>query len=387
MKLLSESKFDIKDYYGDLVIMYPEDAEDTAKKLKELLDVSGHVYHLVKLSPDALTNRNYVSDTIRMLDGCACFVPIITKYFYAAENALFRSLIWHFIGYMRTKLNEGIVPFIPKGDSTTLEGTPIQQLDILHDEGELITLLLGKYSSKLLCNNYYKNRVTNLYASKRIMYHCLRLQFNIYESAFKNAKKYYTENISHRVSDAEIDKHLEKYIEENLICGCRIVSFGSSERLEPQMMVYKDEIHPDIEEIPETLIGKKTYRKLTKEEIKSNPQKRGVRAEIVTDILIPVHKLLGAYVKAYLTCLDKDCPLQFILALMESDFTGKEASGYNSRKFKDYDFWKKIYPSSSFIDGALGRVYFSLNFQEPENPITPEPSLRIGNKVDFVFPQ
>ncbi len=387
MKLLSDSQFDIRDYYGDVVILYPEDAETIALKIKGMLDITGHVYHLRKLSRDDLSNRNYVSETINILNGCACFVPIITQLINKPENASFHSLMWHFIGYMRARLNEGIIPFIPKSDPTTLDGTPIQQLDIIHKEDDLINLLLGKYSLKLLCNNYYKNRETNLYASRRIMYHCLRLNFNIYENSFKNAKRFYSEHISHRVSDAELDKYLEKYIEENLICGCKIVSFGSTERLEPQMMVYENEVHPDIEELPQTLIGKKTFRRLTKEEAKATPGKKGIRAEVTIDVLIPVHKLLGAYVKAYLSNLDTDAPVQFLLTLMESDFSGKDASGYNDRKFMTIDFWKKIYPSSSYIDESTGRLYFALNIEEPENPITPAPELNIGTKIDFIFPQ
>jgi len=114
MKLLSDSQFDIKDYYGDLVILYPDEAAGIAENIKKMLDISGHVYHLLNLNSKVASNKNYATDTIRILDGCSCFVPIITKSVNDPKNTLLHSLMWHFIGYMRAKLNEGIIPFIPK---------------------------------------------------------------------------------------------------------------------------------------------------------------------------------------------------------------------------------------------------------------------------------
>ena len=269
MKLLSDSQFDIKDYYGDIVIMYPDAAKATANELAAKLDVAGYVYHLCALGAASLTNRNYVNETVSLLNGSSCFVPIFTSDLMEKEsNSVFRAVMWYFIGYVKANKNGAIVPFIESKEKISLAGTPIQQLDIMKTSEAFIDTITTKFSTKLYRNNYYKNRTTNLYASKRILYHCLRLSFNIYEASFKNAKKLYQEYTSRRMNDSQFDE----YIEKNLFCGCKILSFGSDERLEPQMMVYKEEIHPDTEELQKTLIGKKVYRKLTEEEIELNPE-------------------------------------------------------------------------------------------------------------------
>ena len=45
MKRISDSHFDIRDYFGDLVILYPEGYADPVASLRERPDISGHVYH------------------------------------------------------------------------------------------------------------------------------------------------------------------------------------------------------------------------------------------------------------------------------------------------------------------------------------------------------
>ena len=44
MELLSNSKFDIKEYYGNIVIMYTEDSAEHVAHLRELLDYTGYAY-------------------------------------------------------------------------------------------------------------------------------------------------------------------------------------------------------------------------------------------------------------------------------------------------------------------------------------------------------
>ena len=141
MKLISDLKFDIKDYIGDLVVMYHESSRDTAEKIKEALKLTGHVYHMCELSGDALKNRNFVSDTLDKLDSCACLVPIFTSPLICddpndaleAERRVFRSLLWYFVGYVRATKSDTVVPFINRGDARGLDGTPLQGIDIMWD--------------------------------------------------------------------------------------------------------------------------------------------------------------------------------------------------------------------------------------------------------------
>ncbi len=379
MKILSDMPFDIKDYYGDIVIVYPEDARATVKSITDKLDLTGHVYHTHILDRSSLTNRNYVNDMQLLLNGCSCFVPVFTSALFAPENMVYRSMMWFFIGYMRAKSQDAIVPFVPNGEELSLSGTPLQGLDIMSSEEAFLNTLVGKYSSRLLCHNYYKNRKTNLYASKRIIYHCLKFRFKIYNEAFQNAKYLYKEYTSRRMNDAAFDA----YIEDKLICGCKIISFGADEKLEPQMMIYKDEVHPDIDELPSTLMGKKIYRKLTE----SETEESGIRAELTVDVLVPVHKLLGAYIKTYLTFTDPNFPVQATLALMEGDFTDGDVTPFDELEYEKTEFWRDRYPYGLFIDEKLDRLYFSLDTQKPAEKLRPDPSLRVGDVVDYIYPQ
>lgn len=380
MKLLSDQQFDIREYFGELVIVYPESYSGRVHEMTDLLDISGHVYHAIPIGEGILADRTFMDNVENKLRGCACFVPIMTEELMQPERVFYRTLFWHFIGYVRAFSSDAIVPYVPLGESVTLAGTPMQDLDIMTSPDELMETLLGKYSSKLLRNNYYKNRTTNLYAAKRIQYHCLRLRFDVYEECFRNAKDLLYEYSSTMMdSDAEFDK----YLEENLVAGCKIISFGSDERLEPQMMAYREEVYPDVDNLPKTLIGKKSYRKLTDGERESSP---GVRAEVTVDLLIPVHKLLGTYIKPYVKILHDDCRVEVVAALMESDLTGGEATPYDEL-CDGAEFWLEKLPETAFIDEGKRRLYFGLDFEKPENPIVPDPSLGVGKFLNYIYPQ
>jgi hypothetical protein len=108
-----------------------------------------------------------------------------------------------------------------------------------------------------------------------------------------------------------------------------VVSFGADTKLEPQMMVYRDEVHPYVQDYPKSLIGKKSYRRVTGDDKKN----RDIRAELVMDVLIPVHKLLGAYLKCYITTTEAECPLSILSALLEPDFCDGHISKYKSANF------------------------------------------------------
>lgn len=382
MKLLSDSQFDIREYYGNLVLLYPEGRADLIAPLRERLDISGHVYYCCAVGPSLLLKGSTFDDVVMLLDRCVCLIPVLTKELFDEENLIVCSLYWYFIGYIRSKLQESIVPYIPADlvkEKPDLKGTPLQGIDIMYDVDTFMEKIPAKFATKLLCYNYYENKTTNFYAARRINFQCLRVYFRIYEQAFKNAKEYYNDITGYNRSDSEFDS----YLENNLICGCRVVSFGAESRLEPQMMVYQDEVHPYITDYPKSLTGKKSYRRLTEKE----REETGIRAEMTADVLIPVHKILGAYIKCYLTCPDADCPVFMLLALMEPDFTDGQISECDYDQYEDVSYWKGIYPAESHIDTRLNRLYFLLNFKTTQPLLTADPSLNVGETVDFIFPQ
>ena len=379
MKLLSDLKFDIREYYGEIVIMHFDTDRAMVKEITELLDASGHVYHTVSIGAHIESDKNFMDETTLILGGCSCFIPLMSAEIMRPENTFYRTLFWHFIGFMKSRVHDSIVPYIPKGSGVSLAGSPLQDLDIMSAPDTLMATLLTKFSDRLLRNNYYKNRTTNLYASKRIHYHCLRMRFYIYDDCFENAMMLYTDYTSEQVDEEEFDK----YLDENLVCSCKIVSFGSDDRLEPQMMAYKDEVHPDIENLPKTLIGKKTYRKLTDSEREKKP---GVRSELTVDILIPVHKLLGVYIKPYLKCIGNMCNVNITAALLESDLLGG-APASAPYELMNNERWDNLFDQHVHLDREKDRLYFGLGFEEPKNPITPDPELNVGRYLEYVYPQ
>ncbi len=381
MQLLSDAQFDIRDYFGTLIIMYPESAAEAVEPLRARLDLSGHVYQCYAIGPSLAYRGDFMAELLAALDRCACFVPVITGALLDKKNQPYFAMLWHAIGYIKAKTADSIVPFVPKGEKVSLAGTPLQGLDILNDADVFFKTIGGKYASRLICNNYYENGTTNLYASRRIGYHCLNLCFRIYEEAFQNAKRYYKEYTSHRLSDGELDD----MIREEIRCGCRVISFGAERDLPPQLQAYADEVIPRVSDHTRSLSGRKVYRKTTEEE----RERTGIRATLYIDLVVPVHKILGAYVKCYLTSLDGELPLGMLLSLLEPDFRADhEISPYDVDDFEDAAFWRERYPVGTHIDEGRARFYFELSdFERTEEAATPDPSQGIGDRMDFIFPQ
>lgn len=378
MKLINNFKFDIKDIYGDIVIVYPEGSVEAVADLRERLEASGYSYHCRPIGKTVF-GRETVDGIIALLDRCNCFVPVVTKALSQPENALCRSVLWYLIGYMRSASQGSTVPFIPDGeDSGLLKGTPIQTLDFVSDTDAFMKTLNNRFSSRLLRKNYYENASVNSYASRRIVYHCLRLRFNIWEEAFRNAMALYRDYTSRSVSEDAFDAYIEKYV----TCGCKVVSFGNPYGLTPQMAVYRDEVTPKIEDYTDSIAGKRFYRRNSAEKIAQT----GIRGELGVDVVIPVHKLLGAFVKCYLECEDVDADVTVLLSLMEGDFV-EEISECDLDLLDDMDYWKKSYPEGTYINRKRGRFYFDLGIERRSDSLVPDPSLEIGERLDFIFSQ
>ena len=389
MKLLSDSNFDIRQYYGNLVILYSEGQFDLIKSLCERLDASGYVYQCCEIGSSMLMRGDAFRNTIKLLDRCACLVPVMSTELFEDKNILIRGMYWYFIGYIRSKLQESIVPYVPADafsenngtvkKADVLKGTPLQGIDIMYDTDTFMNKIPSKFATKLLRYDYYENRTTNHYASKRIGFRRLSLGFKIYEKAFQNAKRLWADFTDREKTDSQFDK----FIETELLCGCRVVSFGTDTKLEPQMMVYKDEIHPHVQDYPKSIIGKKSYHIMAGDDNKE----KGIHAELTMDVLFPVHKLLGAYIKCYLTTTDSDCPVSILMALMEPDFCNGHVSKYKYNNFVNIDYWVKTYSSEVYADEKLKRLYFSLDIKRDEPLQAADPSLEVGKTLDYIYPQ
>ncbi|MBE6597729.1 MAG: hypothetical protein E7641_08705 [Ruminococcaceae bacterium] len=390
MRLISDSQFDIRQYYGNLVLLYPEGYPELTAPLRERLDVSGHVYHCCAVGASMLMKGDSFDNVIGLLDRCACLIPIMNAEVFKEENAVTRAMFWYFIGFMRARVQESIVPYIPLGEEgeekPDLRGTPLQGIDIMYDPDTFMKKVPAKFGTKLLCYDYYENRTTNHYAVRRISFRCLSLHFVIYEKAFQNARMLYNYFNDREKNDSQFDK----FIENEIVSGCRVVSFGTDTKLEPQMMVYRDEVHTYVKDYPRALVGKKNYRRMTdKQKLET-----GVHAEFTMDVLVPVHKLLGAYLKCYVTTTDPECPITVLLALLEPDFCNGHTSEYDPQKvgvLLKVEYWKKVYPDDLYVyedtKKREKRMYFSLKLKTDEPLLPADPALNVGDTLDYIFPQ
>ena len=144
-------------------------------------------------------------------------------------------------------------------------------------------------------------------------------------------------------------------------------------------------MHPDISELPQALLGKTSYDLLDAKERDIT----GVHAEYRSEVLVPVHKLFGVYLKPYLKLQDADlfgilAPL-FAPDLFSFDITAAPMQA----DFEDLSFWKQTYPSSMFINEEKRRLYFTFDFDDTTNRkrLHPTPEMGIGAQADYIFPQ
>ena len=376
MRLLSYSKFDITSYYGNLVILYPEGMEAEVKPILSALDNHGYAYLAHSVGPTLVMQGKALLEITELLDTCTCLVPVLSSAICSPEGDITKGMFWYFIGYVRARVKDAIVPYIPPTQRCELKGTPIQTCNFITTPGELIDTIADNFSGKLLRNRYYEDNVTNLYAARRIDYHCLCLCFDIYEAAFQNAKRYYADSVDEDVPDSVFDT----YIECALNVGCKILSFGVESRMEPQMMVYRDEVHPVPSKEPRSRMGRRSYRRLPDDEA----EKTGIRARLYVDVLVPVHKILGVYLKAYFEWQESGLGISMPLALLEPDFMGGKVSEYSYGSFASLDFWRGVYQKEAVIHSD--RVYFTLN-KKPDNPLCIDAALGLGETLDYVYPQ
>ncbi len=375
MELISHNNFDVSKYCGHIVLLYVDAMENRVEKIKEALETSGFVYYSY---PVSISGKNINYNMSEIFDNCACLICVFSEEYFKENNEFLKNQFFYNIGYVSGLNKNSILPFcLEKSQNVTLERTPIQKLDFITSIESLLEALNSRFSNKLLRYNFYSNYMVNKYATSRIFYRCLHLKFKVYNTSFQNAKNYYKSFSSRTVSDNAFDE----FLSENLVCGCKIISFGNDKCLTPQMLPYKDEVYAIVGDYPKIITGKKTYTLLSKE----NQEKTGIRAEITMDILMPIHKLLGSYFKCFMTSKQEKCPIFLLLTLFEGDFINAQP-GIDYDVSESVEYWEKVYPKSTFIDEDNNRFYFSVGLKSGSD-IEVDESLKVGSDLDFMFPQ
>ncbi len=375
MEVVSNNNLDLKEYLGHIVILHDSQQDDKLDQLKEVLDVSGYQYFCMPIVDEDVDGAVAFEDT-NIFNGCVCLIPVFSKRLFEEGNVFLKSQYWYYIGYVKSIHSDAILPYCTdESQKASLNGTPLHKLDFKNNVDDLMYTIQEKYSSKLICYNYYENKTVNKFASKRIMYRDLCIKFKIYQTAFENAKQYYQDCTSRRISDNAFDE----FIASEIVAGCRVLSFGSVKNLTAPLMPYKDEVVTKVDDYPKTITGKKSYVQLSSEE----QEETGVRAELTMNVLMPVHKLLGTTFKCFITLKNNKCPIYLLLALLEGDFIGK-APEFNDNLSEENDFWMQIYPKESFIDQKNSRLYISTGLTSTKND---DESLGVGGYNDYMYPQ
>ncbi len=375
MEVVSNNNLDVKEYFGHIVIMHDNKQDEKLDQLKEVLDVSGFQYFCLPIT-DKETESPVSFENTNIFNGCVCLIPVFTKNFFEEDKMYLRSQYWYYIGYVKSTHSDAILPYCTdKSEKASLNGTPLHKLDFKNDVGDLMATIQEKYASKLLCYNYYENKAINKFASKRITYRDVCIRFKIYQTAFDNAKEYYQSCTSRYISDDAFDE----FIATEIMCGCRVLSFGSIKNLTAPLMPYKDEVVTKVDDYPKTVAGKKTYVKLSQEQQKET----GVRAELTMNILMPVHKLLGTNFKSFITLKSNKCPIYLLLSLFEGDFIGKDPE-FNDYIAEENDFWMQVYPKETFIDQENNRLYISIGLSSHQ---CDDENLNVGAYCDYMYPQ
>lgn len=380
MDIISNSFYDARSQYGRLILVSMESDEQKTTQLRQELSKAGYAYIFFSLSEKLISRRDYLSEILKALDSCACFIPVISDTLFEESSVICRNIFWFIVGYIQTKCGGSIVPFLADGSGAQISATPLKNANILTQGHEVVKTLETKYSQRLMKSQYYDNYMLNFYAYNRIIYRRISLKCRIYESEFQRI----CEEMEYEWgSSAELK--LDRFLSNNLICKYKVLSFGCDNAIEPQLEPYKDEIHPSENGIASSVICKSAYTLMED----SDREATGIHAELEIEAVVPVHKLFGVYFKCYITLKESDyfwmIPVLFSRDLGKCDCT----ESLTPDQMEDPAYWKCVFPKGVYANFAKNRLYFSLGLERhnAEKSIIVTPQMGIGETADYIFPQ
>jgi hypothetical protein len=380
MDIISNSYYDVRAKYGHLILVCLEADEEKTQKLRHELSKAGYAYVYFPISRETFARRDYLSEIIKALDTCSCFIPVITDKLFDEDHAICRNIFWFAAGYIQTKCAGGIVPFLADGDGSLVSSTPLKNANLLNKAEDVVKTLESKYANRLMKSQYYDNYLLNYYAYNRIIYRRIALKCRIYEKDFQRI----CEAMEYEWgSSAEVK--LDRFLANNLVCAYKVLSFGCDNAIEPQLEPYKEEIHPSENGLASSVICESEYTVLDDDE----RDETGVHAELEIRAVVPVHKLFGVYFKNYISLRQSDyfwiIPMLFARDLgrcnLSDDITEDE--------MEDPSYWKTVLPKGAHADFRKSRLYYSLGFERhnEEKSIALTPEMGVGATADYIFPQ
>ncbi len=380
MDIISNSYYDVRAQYGHLILVCLEADEEKTQALRHELSKAGYAYVYFPISREAFERRDYLSEIIKALDTCSCFIPVITDRLFDGDHAICRNIFWFTAGYIQTKCSGGIVPFLADGDGSQISSTPLKNANLLNKAEDVIKTLENKYANRLMKSQYYDNYLLNYYAYNRIIYRRISVKCRIYEKDFRRI----CEEMEYEWgSSAEVK--LDRFLSNNLVCAYKVLSFGCDNAIEPQLEPYKEEIHPSENGLASSIICESEYTVLDDDDRDAT----GVHAELEINAVIPVHKLFGVYFKSYVSL--KQTEYFWIIPVLFSRDLCRYVTdeSITEDEMEDPSYWKNRLPTGAHADFAKSRLYFSLGLERlnEEKSIALTPEMGVGTTADYIFPQ
>jgi len=267
------------------------------------------------------------------------------------RNRALRNHIWYQIGHMQSQDKDVIVPICLDDSKVSLGSTPLQEYNIVRGVEETMMTVTKKFRHAATKSSFFDDIETNRYVNLRLDYRKLVIKLDITEESFADAKEEYCDILGE--GDIE-DSEFEKVLRNDVSMACKLISFGSEQRLTAQLMPYRSEMFFPATEYPRSFSCKKLY-----------VNKRGfgeVVGEYLFELVLPVHRLFGVNFKA---CVKGQ---------------GSVEASVLERLFAP-NFEEKHDPHTH-----ENAVYFSLAFPKAKH-YDIDPSLNIGSEGDYLFPQ
>ena len=358
MKLLKEnSRFDITEYCGNLIVTFLSADKENVQPLLEFLDKNGYEYIKNELAMHTVLKNSYLSNIERELDSCGCCILYLTNNFNDPKYRVLKNNILYQVGYLDARREDIITPFIEKGSSVNLSGTPLMTANTISTYKEILDMLQDsgdRFRSIVMQNKFYDDQELNYLTKDRIEYRRLLVSLEISKRSFKNAFAKYRSKTGERSTD---EKLFVNVLRDNLTCGARIISFGTKSRLTTHLSPYANEMECiNTVDFPKSFTCSHLYKEINEKE------KGNLKAKYLLEIILPIHNLLGVNFKPFVKA---KAPLDAeILEILFGDNFSKQ--------------------NDIHISGNT--IYFSLDFPNAE-PFDFDRTLDIGKIADYLYPQ
>ena len=351
MEIIDAGNIDIRNYCGDVIITYAQDDSEKCAELFEKLDAQGVQFIKNALSESTVQNGNYITDMNEQMKTCSCYVLVLTDGLFNSDELC--RVVWYQVGYMQSVNSFHILVY--RIDNIDLSKSPISGINEI--TGDLNLRNNNNFKNEILAYPFDAKQLTDVKPHyKYIIDHLIFRRFVV---RFSTPRKKYDEVARHFSTHLYREFDINDFINRHVSIKTKIFEFGNDRAAtDPQLLIYGDErcVGENIE-FPIGFEGNRTAV---------------VDEEQVTfdiEIIVPVHKVLGAKVKPFLEIKGGE-NLPYVKKVFEKLFRGSLDCG-------------------EFYNENERRIYFSLPFVQEDCicKLSEEQAACYGEEVNYIFPQ